>query len=144
MTASAIADATCALPLGVHAVSTARHFTETTLTGWNVDGDAIATATLLASELVTNAVLYGYGARELRLRCTSTDLTILVADDAPGLPQARTPNDESEIGRGMQVLEACASRWGVEPRGTGKVVWCELPLRSAITPSVQNPGEPTQ
>lgn len=128
MTAPALADARCELPLGVHAVGEARSFVDRILEGWDSDADLIATARLLASELVTNAVLYGYGARELRLRRGDANLKIMVYDDAPGHPQARTPNSESEIGRGMQVIEACATRWGVDPDGAGKIVWCELPL----------------
>jgi anti-sigma regulatory factor (Ser/Thr protein kinase) len=142
MTAPALADARCELPLGVHAVGAARNFVERTLKGWDTDADAIATARLLASELVTNAVLYGYGARELRLRLNDADLTIMVSDDAPGRPYARTPSGESEVGRGMQLIEACASRWGVEPDGAGKIVWCELSLSAAVAPPQSASFEP--
>lgn len=130
MTAVAANEAHCPLPLGVHAVKVARDFVESTLRAEGVSPDAISTATLLASELVTNAVLYGYGARALTVRMSGSDLTLAVRDDAPGLPYARTPDDDSEVGRGMQVIEACARRWGVDPdpAGVGKTVWCELPL----------------
>jgi anti-sigma regulatory factor (Ser/Thr protein kinase) len=141
MTAPALADARCELPLGVHAVGAARNFVDRTLAEWDTDTESIATARLLASELVTNAVLYGYGARELRLRLNDTDLKIMVFDDAPGHPQARTPNGESEIGRGMQVIEACATRWGVDPDGAGKVVWCELPLTTAAAAPAPAAGQ---
>jgi two-component sensor histidine kinase len=133
VTPQSLDDARCDLPLGVHAVAAARQFTEATLLTWDTDEDTRASAQLLASELVTNAVLYGFGARELRLQSTGTELTIMVADDAPGRPRARRPSDHSEFGRGMQVIEAYASRWGVEPDGDGKIVWCQLPLHLADT-----------
>lgn len=129
--APAIDEASCSLPLGVHAVAAARRFVEATLADWDADADTVATARLLGSELVTNAVLYGYGARQLGLQLRAGTIRLAVADDAPGRPHTRKPADDSEIGRGMQVVEACASRWGVVPDGTGKIVWCELPLDSA-------------
>ena len=128
MTTALAKDVGCALPLGVHAVASARRFTRDTLVAWEAEEETLRTATLLVSELVTNAVLYGYGARALRLMREGPTLRILVSDDAPGVPHERVPDDESEAGRGLQVVAACATAWGTEPTETGKVVWCEVPF----------------
>lgn len=127
MPSPAVDDARCELPLGVHAVGAARQFIDETLTGWDADGEALATARLLGSELVTHAVLYGYGARELRLTSTGGRVRIMVADDAPIRPPA--PAVDSDEVHGLQLVEAYASQWGTDPAEVGKVIWCEIPLR---------------
>lgn len=128
VTAPPLDEAACALPLGVHAVGAARHFVEATVPGWGADPEQTATAALLASELVTNAVLYGYGAATLRLAAAAGVLRISVTDGASAPPALREAGDEAEIGRGLHVVEACSLGWGVEPREDGKTVWCELAL----------------
>lgn len=122
-------DAVCALPLGVHAVGAARHFVERTLTAWGATSEEVGTGALLASELVTNAVLYGHGAATLRLQAAADRVRILVADGATAHPRARQVEADAEIGRGLQVVQACSLAWGVEPDGAGKVVWCDMHLR---------------
>ncbi|HEV7208590.1 MAG TPA: ATP-binding protein [Mycobacteriales bacterium] len=128
MTAPQLEEAVCALPLGVRAVGVARRFIEQTLPTWGADREQLDTATLIASELVTNAVLYGYGAATLELRATGDRVRILVSDGAAAPPQARAAAADAEIGRGLRVVEACCLAWGVEPAQDGKVVWCELGL----------------
>jgi len=114
--------ARCELPLGVHAVGAARQFIEDTLTEWDADSESRATARLLGSELVTNAVLYGYGARELRLRATGEHLRIMVADDAPIRPPLPEPIDDPDHVHGLQLVEAYSTSWGTDPAKVGKVV----------------------
>lgn len=128
MTAPLAEEMSRELPLGVHAVGVARHVVSSTLEGWGVSSEDIASAELLASELVTNAVLYGHGAHTLTLRFVEPTLRILVGDSSPGLPTRRSADDDAEIGRGMQLVEAYATCWGVEPHDGGKTVWCEIVL----------------
>jgi anti-sigma regulatory factor (Ser/Thr protein kinase) len=118
-----------ALPLGVHAVATARRFVEAHLEHWHGSPELVSTASLVVSELVTNAVLYGYGAASLRLVHDSRGLVVEVADRSASLPAPRVAHDESEIGRGLHIIEAVSTAWGVRPESTGggKVVWCHLP-----------------
>ncbi|HVV29656.1 MAG TPA: ATP-binding protein [Mycobacteriales bacterium] len=123
-------EATCALPLGVNAVAHARHFTEEKVEAWGACQEVVDTAVLLTSELVTNAVLYGFGGRELQLQARSGTLRIVVTDDAPGVPTVRHPDEDSESGLGLLVIEACADRWGVQQHDVGKSVWCEIALEA--------------
>jgi len=126
MTPPLIDEISTDLPLGIHAVGVARALVSTTITGWGASGEDVASAELLASELVTNAVLYGYGARTITLRQESGRVRILVADSAPGIPTRREAGDDDEVGRGMQLIEAYADSWGVEPTTDGKIVWCDV------------------
>lgn len=116
-----------ALPLGVHAVAEARSFVRRTLADWGAPDELAGTATLIVSELVTNAVLYGYGTAALQLRRDADGLVVEVSDRSAALPARRAPHDESEIGRGLHIIEAVCSGWGVRPAAAGgKVVWCRL------------------
>ncbi len=51
--------------------------------------------------------------------------------DARGerVPEVRHPGDEEETGRGLQLVEALAARWGVTPGpAPRKTTWAELPV----------------
>ena len=128
MVAPPVREITRSLPLGVHAVGVARQFVATTVPDWGGGTEDVAAVALLSSELVTNAVLYGYGADELTLRHDDGRLRISVADRSLTLPTPREPSDDAEIGRGMQLIEAFADSWGVDPGADGKTVWCEVVL----------------
>lgn len=127
-TASPVRRAHRALPLGVHAVAEARRFASRTLGEWGGDGELLDTVLLVVSELVTNAVLYGYGTAGLLLHREGDELLVEVSDRSAAVPAARVTHDESEIGRGLHIVEAVSNAWGVRPHapGGGKVVWCRL------------------
>ena len=49
-----------------------------------------------------------------------------VQDRSSAWPRRRTPGETATSGRGLLLLDAIAIRWGVESRGEGKAVWCEI------------------
>jgi anti-sigma regulatory factor (Ser/Thr protein kinase) len=89
-----------------------------------------ADARLLASELVTNAVVHSACGSddtiEVFARLGPDRLTIAVHD--PGLsdctPRSPSPDDDR---MGLRIVEQIASRWGAE-RPDGLLVWAELEL----------------
>ena len=87
-----------------------------------------ATAELLASELVANAVVHGEGVIELPLSVHGEVLRIEVSDEAPAQPQLQQPTSLETDGRGLQFVDAYALAWGTSRNdaGAGKTVWCEL------------------
>ncbi|NEA59423.1 ATP-binding protein [Streptomyces sp. SID13666] len=116
-------------------VRSAREGVRTLLTATGGGAELSDVALLLTSEVVTNAVLAcrraGTQARlTLFAECaTPGALRVLVTDDAPGLPQPHArPGGEAEHGRGLPLLTACATAWGVcrHGPGPGKGVWFEL------------------
>ncbi|MEE1773416.1 ATP-binding protein [Streptomyces sp. JV185] len=90
-------------------------------------------ASLLVSELATNALLHGaIEDRLFRVHLTLTATTLRIAvSDARGerLPGLREAGDDECYGRGLLIVARLADRWGVEPRTVGKTVFAELALR---------------
>lgn len=98
------------------------------MASWALVDEVVHTATVLASELVTNAVLHGAGSVELRLRLTRDRLVVEAEDGAGDLPRRRRARAEDESGRGLQLVASLADRWGARRSDHGKVVWAELDL----------------
>ena len=116
-----------ALPDDLHSAARARALVRTTLTAWGLDvlHDA---ASLVVSELVTNAVVHARSGPLLVLSVRGDVLRISVRDDDGGTPpRPLAVDDDASHGRGLALVDAVGRRWGVEqlPDG-GKSVWCEL------------------
>jgi len=94
-----------------------------------VDRDTSDTAVLLATELVTNAVEHGRGSAYLDAAVDDRAIRLEVTDGSTVRPQPNTTvTDLDERGRGLMLIDALASRWGINSRPDGKTVWCELDL----------------
>ncbi|MDN3357976.1 SpoIIE family protein phosphatase [Actinomadura sp. DC4] len=98
----------------------------TTLTGWGLE-DHIDSASLLATELVTNAIRYTTRPITMRLLRTET-LLCEVTDDDHHLPVLYEPDTEAESGRGIFLVSRLSHRWGASHTAAGKAVWFELAL----------------
>ena len=98
----------------------------TTLTGWGLE-DHIDAASLLATELVTNAIRYTTRPITLRLLRTET-LLCEVTDDDHHLPVLCEPSESDESGRGIYLVSRLSHRWGASQTAAGKAVWFELSL----------------
>jgi len=86
-----------------------------------------ADATIVVSELVTNAVLYAPGPIRLNLRWRAGRLHIEVHDTSPERPSARdTPSALERNGRGLIIVNALAREWGSHLTPQGKVTWAHL------------------
>jgi anti-sigma regulatory factor (Ser/Thr protein kinase) len=84
-------------------------------------------AQLLASELVTNAVRHSRGPVRVRAAHPRTGtLAVTVCDDGGGRPTVQHQTGSGDRGRGLQIVDAMADRWGVAFRRAGKCVWFEL------------------
>jgi anti-sigma regulatory factor (Ser/Thr protein kinase) len=121
------ADLTITLPAALRAPARAR--------AWVAEHAAdlapslLQDALLVISELVTNAVRHGRPEIVVSLRRTPQGLRVAVQDAGPALPApARTTAPDVPSGRGLLIVEATATRWGVDPAwpGPGKTVWVEL------------------
>jgi anti-sigma regulatory factor (Ser/Thr protein kinase) len=88
----------------------------------------IADAELIVSELLSNAINASCTRTELMLSAREDCVRIEVHDDASGLPQPRHPDSADLHGRGLLIVSALATDWGVETSARGKRVWAELAL----------------
>ena len=106
-------------------VGQAREFARARITDWEAHA-LLDDALLVVSELVSNAVSHAHSAPTLRLTYGAETLRIEVADDGTGMPQPRPPSTTREGGRGLYLITAMATVWGIEETAEGKVVWAEL------------------
>jgi hypothetical protein len=118
-----------ALRPDAQAPALARQYVVDTCTDWGVTRVA-KLASLIASELVTNAVIHARTPALMALRLGNNTLDVSVRDNdprpmyrpAPGLTGAH----EGEHGRGLLILDAMADQWGSHPTADGKVVWATI------------------
>jgi anti-sigma regulatory factor (Ser/Thr protein kinase)/anti-anti-sigma regulatory factor len=128
------------LPPSPAAPATARQFVREICQTWRLllddQDDAAATAAaeelveraeLLASELVTNALIHARTDVRLRLSLRGQRLHIGVHDGGRRLLRLVGGGPEAEAGRGLLLVERLSRAWGVyRPPEGGKVVWCVL------------------
>ncbi|MFE5374900.1 SpoIIE family protein phosphatase [Streptomyces mirabilis] len=105
-----------------------RQFLSTCLDGWHLESLSDS-AEVLASEVVTNALLHGDSDVDVCLRSYPDRLRVEVrdCDSHPAMLVDLGPDeDKAEGGRGMLIVSALASSWGNSPSGRGKTVWFEM------------------
>jgi len=92
------------------------------------DSDADGALTLLTSELVTNGVLHARTHLRVGIVIGAELLLVTVADDDDsGSLVIPPPDDGRPSGRGLLLVDAMASQWGVFRHQGGKTVWFTLP-----------------
>ena len=111
-------------------VAAARRFLRTTAHAWGVDEETTDTAVLCMSELVTNAVIHAHAGCVLRVLLEPGLLTVTVRDGGnPSVASVEPLEDPLRVhGRGLQLVDALASRWGSGPGTGGTTVWFALEL----------------
>jgi anti-sigma regulatory factor (Ser/Thr protein kinase) len=114
-----LSDETRSVPL-------ARGFVGDLLEQWELP-DLIPSGELLVSELVANAVRHVTGLCALELTADEGVLQIAVADAGHGMPDLQELGAMNESGRGLHIVSAFSTAWGVDRLDDGgKLVWAEL------------------
>ena len=132
-TVTQVCSAGCQLRRDPAQVSRARRLVRETLAEWGLDG-YVDHATLIGSELVTNARRHGAGMISIRLYRARHDLRIEVHDHGAGRPLRRHAGTGDESGRGLEVIDAlismCDGRLGCtdDDTGPGKTVYVVMRL----------------
>ncbi|WP_326697501.1 ATP-binding protein [Streptomyces sp. NBC_01754] len=117
----------------------ARYLAVQRLDAWGVSygTQASDTVALVTAELAANAVLHGRVAgRDFALGVVyergTARVRIEVSDTHPGMPVERARGGPDGMGRGLVLVGALATRWGVTGRlGPGKTVWAEVAVPGA-------------
>ncbi len=108
-------------------VGRARRLVRERLLGWGLP-EAVETAELLVSEVVTNAIRHAH-THHVVLRLVRTDALLWeVFDDDHELPTLLSAGRDDETGRGLRVVGALAREWGSSRSADGKTVWFEQSL----------------
>jgi anti-sigma regulatory factor (Ser/Thr protein kinase) len=120
------------LPAEAHSARAARRFVAGALSDWQAAPEYETNAALLLSELVTNAVLHARTGVTVRIMLNDHVLRLEVDDGSPRLPFRRHYSLRATTGRGLALVDSLSRRWGVESRGDGKTIWCELDASAAM------------
>jgi anti-sigma regulatory factor (Ser/Thr protein kinase) len=109
------------------ALARARELLVDALRSLGHDGELLDNARLVVTELAANAVVHARSPFSVSIRDEGSTVRILVSDQSPIAPALREPSSTLTSGRGMRLIAALATRWGVDFTPDGKVVWAELP-----------------
>jgi anti-sigma regulatory factor (Ser/Thr protein kinase) len=111
-----------------HAPAVARQFTRGFLADMGASTWCQQAGELMASELVTNALVHAKSAARLWISIADGIARIEVTDDGPGDPVLRDPGPEG--GYGLWLTDMLAQSWGVSPAvgDLGKTVWFTISL----------------
>lgn len=113
------------LEADTRAVRVAREFVRETLAIWGRK-DLEAPATLAVSELVTNAILHASSETRITLINHGDSIQLRVHDDDSNSPRRRSAGPDDTCGRGIMLVEALSSHWGIENEVPGKTVWLDI------------------
>jgi serine phosphatase RsbU (regulator of sigma subunit)/anti-sigma regulatory factor (Ser/Thr protein kinase) len=98
------------------------------LSAWGMGGLA-DDVELAAGELLGNVLLHTDAGAVVTLEVLPEPVRrvrLSVQDRSSVWPRRRSPGEAATSGRGLLMIDALTARWGVEPRGDGKAVWCEF------------------
>ena len=95
-------------------------------TTWGFGEELCEDATLIVTELVANAIRHAGTTIGVRLRRIPEGLRLEVSDGSPRQVRPASPSLLDEGGRGLALVDALATHYGVEGHPTGKTVWVEL------------------
>ncbi|WP_050514666.1 ATP-binding protein [Streptomyces rimosus] len=133
--------AACALSGAYRTIAEARRFTATTLEGWGIHASVVTDATLVVSELVSNALRHaapvptaaeGPGsdvlcAAWLALAHDDSGILCAVSDSGSRTPALAPPDPFAGSGRGLWIVDRISESWGwTPPDALGKTVWAQL------------------
>ncbi|MCZ0989532.1 ATP-binding protein [Streptomyces diastatochromogenes] len=115
------------LPCEPESAGRARQLVTEALNRWGIV-ELVDAAALIVSELFTNSLDHTHdrAARVVVRRVTEDRIRIGVADKSREGPEMTKPDEDSENGRGLSVIDTIADRWGYDLHGWGKVTWAEL------------------
>ncbi|MEU1351763.1 SpoIIE family protein phosphatase [Streptomyces sp. NPDC005776] len=127
-------------------LSDARTIVRQALTDWNM-AELADDAELVTGELLVNVLLHTEGGAVLTLEVLPEPvrrIRLSVQDRSSAWPRRRTPGETATSGRGLLLLDAVTTRWGIEPRGEGKAVWCEIGPASPASGPMPEDTEDTE
>ena len=108
----------------------ARTFVRDALGDLQIEARMVDVIVLVASELVTNAVLHAHAGPVVTVHSEPGLVRLEVEDSSDMFPLVRGYSPDAVTGRGLDVVEATATNWGVEITQNGKTVWAVFDLNA--------------
>lgn len=130
------------LPASRTAPRLGREFVRATLIDWDL-APLIDTAMLLASEVVTNAVVHGQPPSTLCVERHGVTVHISVTDGGSGVARRSDTRSGVAGGHGLALVATLAERWGSQRVDGGHEVWFDLGVPSTDTRSSTELNEET-
>jgi anti-sigma regulatory factor (Ser/Thr protein kinase) len=109
-------------------VAAARRFVVTVL--GDLEPSPLETITLMVSELATNCVRHARTSYTVTVRRNAGEVHVEVTDGGAGHARVRHPEPHDTHGRGLHIVSALATSWGVDEDSTrrGKTAWFRYAL----------------
>lgn len=123
-------------PPALESPGRARRLTIQSLRRRGYDPQVVGDVAIVLSELANNAVLHAGSAFSISVRARDSTLRIAVQDAGRLDTMAPEYGLIVQPGHGLSLIDALATRWGVEEIPAGKVVWAEL----SVAPASQRHG----
>jgi anti-sigma regulatory factor (Ser/Thr protein kinase) len=115
------------LPVDASAPGMARAFLRRVAEQWGDDDELAQDAAMVITELVANAVDHARTESTLSLGVTQDGLRVAVRDTRPDpVPRPAPIDPTAPRGRGLQMVDALTTAWGVTMHAGGKTVWAVL------------------
>ena len=134
------ARSTIVLDRGLTAPGDARDWLTTTF-GPHITSAHLDDASLVLSELVTNALRHGLGAIVVHGALVDNDcLRLSVTDWADELPRLLAADPDRIGGVGMRVVAALSTEWNVAAFPGGKTVWASIAAREPLIGRARDGG----
>ncbi|MPZ97090.1 MAG: hypothetical protein GEU96_19810 [Propionibacteriales bacterium] len=121
--------------------ATARRWIREVLEGIGRD-DLVESASAGVSELVTNGILHAHTALLIVVQAFDQRVVVSVTDRSPLEGRARLrpavqQDRDSTVGRGLRIVRAYASEWGITTSAHGKAIWfVPLEASSIVAPDI--------
>lgn len=80
---------------------------------------------LVASELATNAIAHARTPFKVRLTAPGDHVRLEVSDQSSVIPAIEQLSGSQ---RGLRIVQALSSRWGIDPDESGKTIWVDFDL----------------
>jgi AcrR family transcriptional regulator len=118
--------ATFTFPPDPQVAQIARKAVADALTSWGHHAGSLDVVVWLTNELVSNSLTHAGTVLTVAMYEHGATLRVGVTDQEAELPSLRATAPLATRGRGLTVVDALASRWGVDKHGASKTVWFEL------------------
>jgi anti-sigma regulatory factor (Ser/Thr protein kinase) len=116
------------LARGPESAAETRRWLKAVAVSFGFDAATVESLILIASELLANAFLHATGPFSVSLEVERDLLRIGVSDRSRNVPVMKAFDEFAATGRGLRIVAATSSAWGVDLRANGKTVWADLTL----------------